>query len=221
MKPIRVVSIVLLCLALLLAPANCGKGDKTAPSAVTNLMCTSPCSDKTPTFSWDAATDNSSGVDHYSVCMWGWGAAATERVWVNVGDATDYTLDDQLPDGQHTFEVKAVDKAGNEGPSLLCGIVCDSTAPIISDFFVAIHGLGCEISWTTNENVDCEVEYGTTTAYGTSQPASGLVALLPPHHYTVDLTGLTDHTTYHYRVKATDLCGNEAMSDDYTFCTFS
>jgi hypothetical protein len=142
-------------------------------------------------------------------------------VWVNVGRATDYTLDDPLPGGQHSFEVKAVDKAGNKGASLLCRLDVDTTPPTIcnvsSDRYTS---RSCTISWIISHHGQCQVEYGTTTAYGMSQSTPLSNALFTfDNNYSVDLTGLTANTTYHYRVKAADWCGNEAVSEDHTFAT--
>jgi len=60
-----------------------------------------------------------------------------------------------------------------------------------------------------------KADYGTSTAYGSSQaatPASGSGAI------AVNLTGLTTATTYHFRISVT--CnGNTTLSVDYTFRT--
>jgi hypothetical protein len=58
------------------------------------------------------------------------------------------------------------------------------------------------------------VEYGTTSGYGGETGTSELV-----NEHEVALTGLTADTTYHYKVKWTDVDGNEGESSDYTFET--
>lgn len=58
------------------------------------------------------------------------------------------------------------------------------------------------------------VEYGTTTAYGGETGTSDLV-----NEHEVALTGLTPDTIYHYKVKWTDIDGNDGESEDFTFET--
>ena len=71
------------------------------------------------------------------------------------------------------------------------------------------------ISWTTNEAADTQVDYGLTTAYGSS---SSLDTLLSTSH-GVALAGLAPGTLYHYRLRSRDVAGNLAISGDGTFTT--
>ena len=215
MKWVHSFGIVLLCLALLLASTDCGKSnessDTTAPSSPANLTCTSSCNDNTPTFAWDAATDDDSGIDYYLVNMDG-------GEWTNVGDVTTYTLATALSNGSHTFEVKAVDNAGNVSTAKSITFKIDTTPPTISSISVCgITTSSATVTWTTNESATSQVEYGLTASYGSSSVLNS--SLVTTH--TVSLTGLTAETTYHYRVKSKDACGSEASSDDNTFSTAS
>jgi predicted phage tail protein len=84
--------------------------DATAPTTPANVARTSPEADDTPTFTWDAATDVTSGVDHYLVRI-------DSGEFVEIGDVTTFTVENDaaLTGGSHVFEVKAVDVAGNVG----------------------------------------------------------------------------------------------------------
>ena len=73
------------------------------------------------------------------------------------------------------------------------------------------------ILWTTNEPADSQVEYGTTTAYGSS---TALDTTKVTSH-SVALSGLSPNTLYHYRVKSKDASGNLATSADFTFTTLA
>jgi hypothetical protein len=79
------------------------------------------------------------------------------------------------------------------------------------------------ISWKTDVLSSTQVEYGTDTTYGSTQPSppaddptSGQSLGVIDH--AVALTGLTPNTTYHYRVKSKNKAG-ETVSDDKTFTT--
>src|SRR5207302_234805 len=92
----------------------------------------------------------------------------------------------------------------------------DTVAPVITSVSSsAVTHEAARITWTTDENADSQVEYGTTVAYGSAtQIASAFVT-----SHTVDLSGLSPTTLYHYRVKSRDGWGNLAVSGDFTFTT--
>jgi chitodextrinase len=91
-----------------------------------------------------------------------------------------------------------------------------TTTPVISNVqSTNSTSFSATISWTTDEPATSQVEYGLTTNYG-SQTREG-TNLTTSH--SVNLTGLSSNTTYHYRVKSKDSSNNEAISSDYTFTT--
>lgn len=71
------------------------------------------------------------------------------------------------------------------------------------------------IAWTTNELSDSQVEYGLTTSYGSVTPLDATAVT----SHRVALSGLTDTTLYHFRVRSRDAAGNVAVSADSTFKT--
>jgi len=68
------------------------------------------------------------------------------------------------------------------------------------------------VTWATAVPSDSQVEYGTTTSYGT------LTALAAPKvaSHSVALSGLSGATTYHFRVRSSDANGGLVVSSDYT-----
>ncbi len=72
-----------------------------------------------------------------------------------------------------------------------------------------------QISWTTNQNSDSQVEYGTTAGYGNSTPIS--TTLLTSHSIT--LSSLASGTVFHFRVKSRDNSGTLVTSSDQVFTT--
>lgn len=92
----------------------------------------------------------------------------------------------------------------------------DTTAPTISSVGASsINASSASISWNTNEASDTQVEYGTTSAYGS---ATGLsTGMVTSHGATIN--SLAGTTLYHYRVRSKDAAGNQAVSGDFTFTT--
>lgn len=91
----------------------------------------------------------------------------------------------------------------------------DTSAPVIGNVAVTNVGVtSVTVTWTTNESSSTQVQYGTTTAYGTSANGPANVT-----SHSVNLTGLTAATTYHYRVVSTDAAGNSASSGNTMFTT--
>jgi hypothetical protein len=118
-------------------------------------------------------------------------------------------------DGGKTVYAKFKDPSGNWSDPVTDTITLDTTAPNISAVSASnITQTGATITWTTDETADSMVEYGLTTSYGQSASDTPLVT-----NHSIDLTGLSDSTTYHYRVQSTDAAGNQATSSDATFQT--
>jgi hypothetical protein len=87
--------------------------------------------------------------------------------------------------------------------------------PVISG--VSASGVGASsatITWTTDTASDTTVDYGTTTAYGTSASSSALVT-----SHSQGLASLALATQYHYRVRSRDAFGQQSTSGDLTFTT--
>ncbi|MGH3441458.1 MAG: fibronectin type III domain-containing protein [Nitriliruptorales bacterium] len=90
----------------------------------------------------------------------------------------------------------------------------DTTAPVISGVSVSPSGRSATVSWQTDEAADSRVEYGTTSALGSSTVETTLVT-----SHAVSITGLSCATTYHFRVGSWDAAGNEATGEAATFTT--
>jgi Domain of unknown function (DUF4082)/Purple acid Phosphatase, N-terminal domain len=90
------------------------------------------------------------------------------------------------------------------------------TAPVISAVrAVGVTNSSAYLTWTTSTSSSSLVKFGTTTAYGSNSVLdSNLVTA-----HTVQITGLTAGTLYHYQVVSADQCANTAQSIDFTFTT--
>src|SRR5439155_11870428 len=71
------------------------------------------------------------------------------------------------------------------------------------------------IIWSTGEPADSQVDYGQTTAYGSSTSLDPTLRL----SHSQPLSGLIPSTAYHYRVRSTDAAGHPSVSGDFTFTT--
>ena len=118
--------------------------------------------------------------------------------------------------GSKTVYARYRDGAGNTSTNYTNTISFDSAAPVLSS--IGTSGLSnnsVTITWTTVEVSTSQVEYGTTTTYGSSSPLYNNSVT----SHSVTLNNLSATTTYHFRVKSTDAAGNLATSGDYTFTT--
>ncbi len=166
------------------------------------------------TITWTTNTPADSEVDYGPTTSYG------RYPWVVPGLVTSHsvTLSPLAPNTLYHFRVRSIDASGNEG------ISGDSTFTTAEDqtpaFFSGISpsfivSNSATITWTTSSPADSQVDYGTTTSYGSSTALDP--SLVTAHSQT--LTGLTAGTLYHYRVKSRDGAGNLSLSADFTFTT--
>lgn len=191
--------------------------DTAVPSAPTDLRAT-PSSSTQINLSWTASTDNV-GVSGYWIerCQ-GVGCNSFSRVNSSLVVTTSFNDTRLSENTSYSYRVQAADGAGNLSAysAVVGATTLDSTPPVISSVNAGnITGTGATIAWTTNEAADSQVEYGTTTAYGSST----LVNTSLVTNHSVPLAGLLSQTVYHYRVKSKDAAGNPATSADFTFTT--
>lgn len=123
--------------------------------------------------------------------------------------------------GTYYFAITAYDTSGNESgysnETSKTFLTLDTTPPVLSAITSGnVTSGGALISWGTDEPATTQVEYGLTTAYGSTTPLIN-ATLLNSHSQT--LTGLSASTLYHYRVKSADASGNLSVSDDHVFTT--
>ena len=92
----------------------------------------------------------------------------------------------------------------------------DLTGPVISSVGASsVTQSSAVIGWSTNEPANTQVEYGTTSLYGSETSLNS--SLVTSH--SVTLSGLSEGTTYYYRVRSSDEAGNLSTSGGHTFTT--
>lgn len=87
--------------------------------------------------------------------------------------------------------------------------------PIVSDVIVTPSVTGATIAWRTNKNASSSVGYGLTSSYGIVATSTGHTT------HSVDLSGLSGDTVYHYWILAADSLGNVSTTTDRVFTTSS
>lgn len=98
------------------------------------------------------------------------------------------------------------------GETLTINSVLSLSPPLIGNIEVIPAMDGAVITWTTDQAADSLVEYGETTSYGQSVSESSLLT-----NHSLTLTGLSQATTYHFKVASANSDGSVAQSGDATF----
>ena len=98
----------------------------------------------------------------------------------------------------------------------------DSTAPVITDISAALVGeTGATVAWTTDEGATSQVEWGLTTALGTTTTETSVYTT----QHAVTLTGLSNTTTYYFKVTSKDRALNTTTDNNsgtmYSFTTLT
>lgn len=122
-----------------------------------------------------------------------------------------------LNDGLHgNCTVKVTDAVGNPSAILAVSPFVTSTGlPSLSNVSVSRTINTATITWNTDRDSSSQANYGPTLSYGSSTPID--TNLVTAH--SIELYGLTENTTYHFRVRSKDAAGNEKVSGDYIFKT--
>ena len=85
--------------------------------------------------------------------------------------------------------------------------------PVISNVSTAVTSTSTTISWTTSEPATSDIEYGTTTSYGSSVGKDGTLTT----SHTRTFANPTPPGTYHFRIVSADSNGNTSFGKDRTF----
>ena len=89
-----------------------------------------------------------------------------------------------------------------------------ATAPTISGINVSVTETTAIVTWTTDQNANSFVDYGTTDDYNDTVTDSSFVT-----SHSLSISGLTKGTVYHYSVISENESQENSRSDDATFTT--
>ncbi len=187
----------------------------TTPPVISGVAASSITSSGA-TVTWTTNEASDTQVDYGTTTAYGSSTALVSSMVTNHSAALSALSASAL----YHYRVKSRDAAGNLAQSgdftLTTSSAPDTTPPVINLVTASsITSGGAIITWTTNEASNSQVDYGITTAYGSSSLLDS--SLVTGHSAT--LSGLSATTLYHYRVKSRDAAGNLAVSGDFTLTT--
>ncbi len=188
--------------------------DPTPPilAAITPTNITS----NSATIAWTTDEPADSMIEYGTTTTYG----STTPLDTTLVTAHSQTITALLPATTYNYRVVSKDASGNAASSgnntFTTNIIPDTTPPVISAIISSnITNSSAVITWATNETATSKVEYGTTTAYGSSTLLNA--TLVTAHSQTI--MSLLPATTYNYRVISTDAAGNTASSGNNIFTT--
>ena len=191
--------------------------DITPPSIQSGPTSSTTETDATITWETDEATTGK--VEYGTSEAYG----LTAPLDTNLSTSHSVALTGLDPGTTYYFNVISKDAAGNEitaqGDLKTKPLAtADETPPTISGVSVSnITESSATITWLTNERATSQVQFGKTETYGSNTtPDTNLT-----NNHNVTLTGLSDNTTYYFKVISKDASGNEATlaAEDQKFTT--
>jgi hypothetical protein len=161
--------------------------------------------------SWQTNYAANSRVDYGVTTAYGSSVSDPTRV-----SAHSLTLSNLTASTTYHYKVTSVDALGQTASSVDGSFITQPPPPLQVSGVQAgnIGPTSAVISWQTNNAANSRVDYGLTTAYGSSV-SDGSSAL----NHALTLPSLTASTTYHYKVTSVDGTGQTASSLDGTFTT--
>jgi hypothetical protein len=195
------------------SPADCvnPSANITAPASGTTL----------PTILYSITGSASDNVDvtNVNVTITGSGGSSVYVAdYDNVSDIWNYTWDTSGElGGLYNITVNASDAGGNyNDTSEVINISVDKTDPVISSVSAgSISSSGATITWTTDENANSSVSYGTNASLLGSTATSATYQT----SHSVALSSLSASTTYYYNVTSCDQLGNCQTEGPNNFTT--
>ena len=119
-----------------------------------------------------------------------------------------------VSDDSHTLYAVAESASGTYATSSVSVSVRNSPPIITSIATSSLAASTVTITWTTDEPATSQVNYGTTTGYGSASSSAALVT-----SHSITLTGLTASSTYDFQVESVDAESNTATSSNQTLTT--
>ncbi len=127
------------------------------------------------------------------------------------GSNAAITSSSTLSEGNYTWRITC-NESGNSQERVIS--IDDNTDPSISSVSSSPSSTSVSISWTTNENGNSTVSYGTSESLGSLEHSATLTT-----SHAIEIIDLSDSTDYYYNVTSCDAQGNCATSGTNSFTT--
>lgn len=199
--------------------------DSIAPSVPTNLTATPATNGTQIDLSWTASTDNV-GVSGYWIerCT---GATCTNFARVNGAliAATTFSNTSLTSATTYRYRVQAEDAAGNRSPfsAIVNATTPDTVNPSAPTGLTAtaVSGTQINLSWNPSTDNVGVTGYQIQRCPGTTSCLSGnpFVQIGTTTDTTFNNTGLTNGTSYRYRVRAVDAAGRQSSFSNIVTAT--
>jgi chitinase len=181
-------------------PPSRPKTDTTAPTVPTNVRITA-ATETSISLAWTASTDDSGSIHHYVTCYSGWLIPGAYCVWGSPVPPAK-TIGGLVAGTEFTFQVKAVDAAGNE--SALSSPVTGSTA---ADVTPPTAPANARVTATTPSSVS--LAWNRSDDWGaTHQVLMDGAVVATTWDLEFRLRYLTPGTTHTFAIRARDASGN-------------
>jgi|GEM_PF-1749417 len=184
----------------------------TTPPIISNVRATD-ITDNGAIIRWDT-NEASDSLVRYGLTA-AYGSTASDAGYLLNHAVTLTGLDDGTT---YHYQVCSKDSAGNNACSSDNTFnTLDITPPVITNVQVTnITATGATFTWDTDESATSYVDHGLSAGPPYSD-TDGDATMVTSH--SVAVTGLTENTTYHYRVRSGDASANESFTTDATFAT--
>lgn len=139
-----------------------------------------------------------------------WTAYGTNSTSLNL-NSTGITANATISEGNYSWLISC-NVTGNSTTRWI--YIDDTTVPLISGISSSAGSSTATITWTTNENANSTITYGTTNDLGSINATSSSTA-----SHSVSLSGLSESTTYYYNVTSCDGQGNCNTTGTNSFAT--
>jgi hypothetical protein len=133
----------------------------------------------------------------------------------NTYNIFDFNVSGILPTNEGNYWLYVEAKQGYVEISQNITVEADTTAPVISNVRNGtVTNQSALILWSTDENTNSTVYYGTTLSLGSEQTDAALT-----QSHSVNLISLTNNSLYYYKVGSCDSSSNCANSSIHNFTT--
>jgi hypothetical protein len=187
-------------------------GGSALPAPVITSVMVSNITTSSATITWTTDQAASSQVNYGLTSAYG----SSSQLGSSLVTGHSVVLNGLTPGTTYDFDVVSASSSGT-GTSANYTFVTAAVAtpPVISNIQTSVTSNSATITWTTDQAASSQVNYGATTAYGSSSPVDS--SFVTSHSVTI--SGLVPGTTYNFEVVSENVAALTTISPNGTFVT--